>query len=82
MSDAIYLRAQAERCFRLARGAVGPRLADELEGLGRSLKQEATEVEERLMRLSAQQSTSVSQHYAEAGRWLKQSEVFVSDFKV
>lgn len=45
MSDAIYLHAQAERCFRLARGTAGPRLADELEALGRAFEREARELE-------------------------------------
>lgn len=41
MLDATRLLVQAERCFRLARGAAGPRLADELEALGRAFEQEA-----------------------------------------
>jgi hypothetical protein len=45
MPDAIYLRVQAERCFRLARGFAGPRLADELEALGRAFEQQAIELE-------------------------------------
>jgi hypothetical protein len=45
MSDAMYLHVQAERCFRLARGPAGPRLADELESLGRAFEQEARELE-------------------------------------
>jgi hypothetical protein len=45
MSDAMYLHAQAERCFRLARGPAGPRLADELEALGRAFEREARELE-------------------------------------
>jgi hypothetical protein len=45
MRDARYLHDQAERCFRLARGSAGPRLADELEGLGRALEEEARELE-------------------------------------
>ena len=36
---------KAERCFRLANGPAGPRLADELEALGRALALEATEIE-------------------------------------
>ena len=40
MSDARYLFSQAEMCFRLASGP-GPRLADELEALGRALAREA-----------------------------------------
>ena len=45
MSRSIYLRVQAERCFRLASGPAGPRLADELEALGRAFEREATELE-------------------------------------
>jgi hypothetical protein len=45
MSDAIRLSTQAKRCFRLARGIVGPKLADELEALGRAFEQEARELE-------------------------------------
>ena len=36
---------QAERYFRLARGPAGPRLAGELEALGRAFEQEASELE-------------------------------------
>jgi hypothetical protein len=36
MSNPIILRAQAARRFRLAKGAASPRLADELEALGRA----------------------------------------------
>ena len=42
MSDARYLLSQAEQCFRLA---AGPRLADELEALGRDFEQEARRLE-------------------------------------
>jgi hypothetical protein len=45
MTDAMYLHVQAERCFRLARGPSGPRLADELEALGRAFQREARELE-------------------------------------
>jgi hypothetical protein len=45
MSDARYLLSQAERCFRLAGGAASPRLADELEALGRDFEQEARRLE-------------------------------------
>src|SRR5262249_3047360 len=45
MSDAMYLHVQAERCFRLANGPAGPRLADELEALGRALECEAMKLE-------------------------------------
>jgi hypothetical protein len=41
MSETTELLAQAERCFRLANGPVGPRLAEELEGLGHAFKREA-----------------------------------------
>jgi hypothetical protein len=45
MSDAATrLRVQAARCFRLAKGIAGPKLADELEALGRAFEQEAREV--------------------------------------
>jgi hypothetical protein len=45
MSNPIILRAQAARCFRLAKGAASPRLADELEALGRLFEQEALKLE-------------------------------------
>jgi hypothetical protein len=45
MSEAKYLLAQAELCFRLAGGPASPRLADELEALGRALAREAIELE-------------------------------------
>jgi hypothetical protein len=45
MSEAIYLRVEAERCFRLARGPVGLLLADELEALGRAFEEEARGIE-------------------------------------
>jgi hypothetical protein len=45
MSDAIYLRVQAERCFRLARSPAGLLLADELEALGRAFEEEARGIE-------------------------------------
>jgi hypothetical protein len=45
MSEAKYLLAQAERCFRLAGGSVGPRLAEELEALGHDFEQEARRLE-------------------------------------
>ncbi len=38
---------QAERYFRLANGPAGPRLADELEELGRAFDREARELESR-----------------------------------
>ena len=46
MSQAQHLHAQAERCFRLATGTTGLRLADELEALGRTFEQEAREIED------------------------------------
>jgi DNA-directed RNA polymerase specialized sigma24 family protein len=66
MSDAVYLRAEASRCFRLATGPVSMRLADKLEALGRTFEQEAREIEACLLHWSAQQRASVSQHYVEA----------------
>ena len=45
MSEASYLYIQAGRCFRLARGPASPRLADELEALGRAFEEEAKEIE-------------------------------------
>jgi len=41
------LRASAERCFRLAQGAVGRSLAEELEALGRDFEVEARLLERR-----------------------------------
>jgi hypothetical protein len=45
MSQTGYLHIQAERCFRLANGPAGPRLAAELEALGRTFGREARELE-------------------------------------
>ena len=45
MWDARYLRDQAQRCFRLATGSAGLRLADELESSGRAFEKEAREIE-------------------------------------
>jgi hypothetical protein len=45
MSEARFFHTQAERCFRLANGLAGPRLADELEALGRAFEREAREQE-------------------------------------
>jgi hypothetical protein len=45
VSDAIHLHVQAERCFRLAKGSAGPKLAEELEALGRAFGREARELE-------------------------------------
>jgi hypothetical protein len=67
MSDALYLRAEAARCFRLARGPASLRLADELDELGRAFEQEAKEAEARLLHTSAQQGKSLSQQYVEVG---------------
>jgi hypothetical protein len=71
MSDATRLRVQAERCFRLARGPASARLAAELEELGRAFEQAARAVKARLLRRSAQQSTSVNQYYVEAGEMVE-----------
>jgi hypothetical protein len=67
MSNALYLRAEAARCFRLAKGPASLRLADELDALGRAFEQEAKEVEARLLHRSARRGTSTSQQYVEAG---------------
>ena len=67
MSDAIRLRVQAARCFRLARGPASARLAAELEELGRAFEQEANAVEARLLHRPAQQRTRMNQYYVEAG---------------
>jgi hypothetical protein len=40
-----YLRAKAERCFRLARSINNPQATAELEKLGRELEQRAAELE-------------------------------------
>ena len=40
------LRAEAQRCFRLARGIASFELADELEAIGRAFEGEAEELEE------------------------------------
>jgi hypothetical protein len=45
MLEAGFLHIQAERCFRLANGPAGLRLADELEALGRAFEREASELE-------------------------------------
>jgi hypothetical protein len=66
MSNALYLRAEAARCFRLARGPASLRLADELDALGRAFEQEARDVEARLLHTSAQHGTSVRQQYVGA----------------
>ena len=41
------LRAEAQRCFRLARGIASFELADELEAIGRAFEREAGELESR-----------------------------------
>jgi hypothetical protein len=64
MSHAMYLRVQAERCFRLALGPASPTLANELEELGRALEQEAIEIEAHMIRRSATQN--VIEHYVYA----------------
>lgn len=73
MSNALYLRAEAARCFRLAKGPASLGLADELDALGRAFEQEAKEVEARLLHRSARRGTSVSQQTLRQGRSLKQS---------
>jgi hypothetical protein len=75
MSDEVHLRAEAARCFRLAKGPVSSRLADELEALGRAFKREAREVEARLSHRSAHQSTRVNQHYVEAGEMAEATRI-------
>jgi hypothetical protein len=45
MSDAAQLLAHSERCFRLANGAIGPRLAEELERLAHAFEREARQIE-------------------------------------
>jgi hypothetical protein len=47
MLDSNYLRTEAERCFRLARGLAGANLSDELEEIGRAFEREADELEQR-----------------------------------
>jgi hypothetical protein len=47
MSETTELLAQAERCFRLANGPVGPRLAEELEGLGHSAEHHEVSIPHR-----------------------------------
>ena len=42
------LRADAERCFRLARSTVGCRLAAELEAIGREFEKEADDLSARV----------------------------------
>ena len=71
MSNALSLRAEAARCFRLARGPASRTLADELDALGRAFEQEAREVEARLLHTSAQQETSVSHYYAQTGKMIE-----------
>ena len=44
-TEAKRLRSEAERCFRLAHGTAGARLADELEAIGQALQREAELIE-------------------------------------
>jgi hypothetical protein len=44
-SQSAYLRAQADRCFRLARGMASLELFDELEAIGRAYESEAARLE-------------------------------------
>ena len=44
-SQSAYLRAQADRCFRLARGMASLELFDELEAIGRAFEREAARLE-------------------------------------
>lgn len=39
------LRAEAERCFRLAHGIADAKLSDELEAIGRDFEDEAEQLE-------------------------------------
>ncbi|HZU89015.1 MAG TPA: hypothetical protein VE993_07130 [Stellaceae bacterium] len=45
MSQSAYLRAQADRCFRLAQGMASLELFDELEAIGRAFEREAARLE-------------------------------------
>lgn len=45
MSRSAYLRAQADRCFRLAQGMASLELFDELEAIGRDYEREAARLE-------------------------------------
>jgi hypothetical protein len=44
-SRSAYLRAQADRCFRLAQGMATLELFDELEAIGRAFESEAARLE-------------------------------------
>jgi hypothetical protein len=44
-SQSAYLRAQADRCFRLAQGMASLELFDELEAIGRAFEREAARLE-------------------------------------
>jgi hypothetical protein len=44
-SQSAYLRAQADRCFRLAQGMATLELFDELEAIGRAFESEAAQLE-------------------------------------
>ena len=59
MSEAIQLLAQAERCFRLAKGAVGPKLAEELEGIGHAFVRKARERDPGRAALPAREPASL-----------------------
>jgi hypothetical protein len=58
MQESRYLYNQAERCFRLAKGAVGPRLADELETIGHDFEREARIIEVVEATISERQQVS------------------------
>ena len=45
VSQSAYLRAQADRCFRLALGMASLELFDELEEIGRAYEREAARLE-------------------------------------
>ncbi len=54
VSQSAYLRAQADRCFRLAQGMASLELFDELEEIGRAYEREAARLEnnaEQIMRV-------------------------------
>jgi hypothetical protein len=50
MSQSAYLRAEADRCFRLARGMASLELFDELEAIGRAFEREAARLEQNEQR--------------------------------
>lgn len=53
MSQSAYLRAQADRCFRLAQGMASLELFDELEAIGRAFEREAAQLEKKEKRSAA-----------------------------